>query len=142
VLRDCVLLDTGVLVGAVSERDERHAACAAALIGAPGRAVTAWPVIVEAWFLLRHSSAAIGALWGLVSDPALTLLDISQSELPDIAAWMAKYSDQRPDLADAVLVHLADRERISRMLTIDSDFFHYRTRSGRALDVLPGLIDP
>ena len=63
---------------------------------------------------------------------------ISDRDLPDIDALMRKYHDRPMDFADATLVHLAQRESILTIFTIDHDDFDaYRAGGRRRLRVLP-----
>jgi len=41
------------------------------------------------------------------------------------------------DLADATLVALAEERQLTRIFSIDSDFYTYRV-NGREFDVIPG----
>ena len=67
------------------------------------------------------------------------LLDIPAAEITQVGGILAKYSDQQIDVADACLVHLAERESISTVFTVDDRHFGlFRDASGRALNVLPG----
>jgi len=51
---------------------------------------------------------------------------------------MRKYRDLPMDLADAALVRVAEREKISRVFTIDRrDFELYRPRGIRRFTLLP-----
>lgn len=60
---------------------------------------------------------------------------IELTHLPDIAAILQRYADQRIDLADACLVWLAGQEKTNRVLTTDRrDFSIYRTPDGRFFD--------
>lgn len=55
-----------------------------------------------------------------------------------ITVSLKKYRDQVPDLADAALMHLAEREAIERIITIDiTDFSIYRTTAGKRLELVP-----
>ena len=70
----------------------------------------------------------------------LELLPIAGAEAEAIAALMRRYEDIRPQLADAMLVYLADRERIDTIFTLDwRDFSIYRTGRKRTFRVLPEL---
>ena len=67
------------------------------------------------------------------------ILDISSRDLPAIQSLMRKYSDQPMDFADASLVHVASRERLDEMFTLDRrDFGVYRLKKNRAFTILPG----
>jgi predicted nucleic acid-binding protein len=68
----------------------------------------------------------------------LEILTLGDSHAQAVARFLEKDRDQAPDLADAALVHLAERERIEHVFTLDrGDFSVYRTASGRALTLLP-----
>lgn len=66
------------------------------------------------------------------------LLDIAASDLPAIATITKKYNDLGLDFADACLMHLAEREGINRVFTLDRrDFSVFRTAMGEPLALLP-----
>jgi predicted nucleic acid-binding protein len=51
---------------------------------------------------------------------------------------MHKYADQKLDLADATLMHLANRSGIDQVFTLDRRHFSiFRNRDGRALTIVP-----
>jgi predicted nucleic acid-binding protein len=55
---------------------------------------------------------------------------------------MDDYADRPMDFADATLVHLAARERLSTILTIDHDDFEtYRLPGRKKFTVLPRRIN-
>jgi predicted nucleic acid-binding protein len=57
----------------------------------------------------------------------IRLAAIADSELPAVEALMHRYGDRPMDFADANLVHVAEREGLRTILTIDhSDFETYR----------------
>ncbi|EKO23617.1 hypothetical protein [Leptospira interrogans] len=49
---------------------------------------------------------------------------------------MEKYSDRPMDFADASLVSLSEIYEIKDILTLDSDFLFYKTKKGKALNIL------
>ena len=56
---------------------------------------------------------------------------------------MAMYHDVPMDFADATLVHLALRESLTTILTIDNDDFEtYRIDGRRRFRILPGRMPP
>ena len=67
----------------------------------------------------------------------MTVLPISDGDLPEIEALMRKYHDRLTDCADATLVHLAQRESLSTVFTIDHDFETYRVGGRKRLRILP-----
>jgi predicted nucleic acid-binding protein len=96
------------------------------------------PVIVELVALLRRDGLDPEPFVERMSERrGLHAVSIGQEELAPISLWMKKYRDIKPDFADASIVHVAEREKIETVLTLDDDFRVYRTSAGKALRVLP-----
>ena len=63
---------------------------------------------------------------------------MDDSDLPVLQGLMAQYSDHPMGFADATLVHLAAREAISLILTVDRDDFEtYRIAGRKKFTILP-----
>lgn len=89
-------------------------------------------------YLLGFSSKAQDALWRLLEGDAIKILPLDAADLPRMRELMRKYRDLPMDLADAALVRAAERERISRIFTVDRrDFELYRPRGISRFTVLP-----
>ena len=69
----------------------------------------------------------------MIEAGALEMLPLSVADIPRIKALMRKNRDLPMDLADAALVHVAEREKLRRIFTLDRrDFQIYRpARIGR-----------
>lgn len=66
------------------------------------------------------------------------LLPLTESEAVKIADVMRKYGDLEPQLADAALVYLAQREGIDTIFTLDRRDFHiYRSARKQSFQILP-----
>jgi predicted nucleic acid-binding protein len=77
---------------------------------------------------------------GIIDTGFLALLPLAGSEAKSLAALTAKYASVRAQLADVALVHLAGREGLDTIFTLDRrDFTIYRTSRGRSFRVLPQL---
>jgi predicted nucleic acid-binding protein len=64
---------------------------------------------------------------------AFRILPLDESDLPSISAILTKYRDLRLQLADAALLHLANRESIDTIFTLDRrDFDVCRLKTGSA----------
>lgn len=88
-------------------------------------------------YLLGFSWHAQEALWRLLEGDALKILPLDQTDLPRMRELMRKYRDLPMDLADSALVRVAEREKISRIFTIDRrDFELYRPRGIRRFTVV------
>ena len=133
-----VLVDTGPLVAIFNSGDHRHEACVEALRSLPSPLLSCWPVITEALWLLRRDRTAVQRLLRSVGTSFLHLLPVSDPEAGAIADLMERYEDMTPQLADASLVYLAQRENIETIFTLDHrDFSVYRTGRKRPFEIVP-----
>ena len=84
------------------------------------------------------SSREIPAAWKFLSSGAVTVLPITDDDLPVIKLLMERYQDRPMDFADATLVHLARREELTTIFTIDHDDFEtYRIEGKRRFRIIP-----
>ena len=68
------------------------------------------------------------------------LVELDETALPWIIAFMERYASAGAQMADAALMYLAEREGIDTVFTLDRrDFSVYRTTDGRALEIVPEL---
>jgi uncharacterized protein len=133
-----ILVDTGPLVAILSSEDEYHAACVSTLREMSGPLLSCWPVITEAAWLLRKSPRAVQQLLRSIDGGFLELLPLAGAEAEAIAALMKRYEDIHPQLADIVLVYLANRERIDTIFTLDQrDFSTYRSGRRTTFRIVP-----
>jgi len=131
-------MDTGPIVAILSARDQYHKVCVTALHDLPGPLFSCWPVITEAAWLLRRDPGLVEDLLRSVSTGFLELLSLSSLEAEAIAKVMSKFADLRPQLADAALVHLAERDGFDTIFTLDRrDFSAYRSGRSRAFRIIP-----
>jgi uncharacterized protein len=132
------LLDTGPIVAILSESDEHHKTCVEQLESIRGPLLTCWPVIMEAAWLLRAYPLAIGKLLSGFNGRLFELASLGEADLAEIAAILAKYKGLGIQLADASLVHLANREKIETMFTLDRrDFKVLRLTGGKKFRLIP-----
>jgi predicted nucleic acid-binding protein len=133
-----VLVDTGPIVAILLESDEHHEACVEQLHHILGPLLTCWPVITEAAWLLRAYPQAIRKLLSSFHGLPFELVPLSEADLPGIAAILSKYEGLGIQLAAASLVHLANREGIEIMFTLDRrDFSVLRLARGKKLRLIP-----
>ena len=133
-----VLVDTGPIVAILLESDQHHEACVEQLNYIHGPLLTCWPVITEAAWLLRAYPKAIRKLVSSFHGRPFELVPLGETDLPGVAAVLAKYEGLRIQLADASLVHLANREGIDIMFTLDRrDFSLLRLAHGKKLRLIP-----
>ena len=137
-MNKAVLIDTGPLVAVMSGNDSEHRRCVEALKHLAPPLNTCWPVITEACWLLRTQPAAIQNLLGSFQDGLLNMLPLASEDIEPIAKLMQRYRQLGAQLADVALVHLANRERINTVFTLDQrDFTVYRHHDTRRFHLLP-----
>ncbi len=133
-----VLLDTGPIVAILSASDAHHEACVDQLRQIRGPLVTCWPVLTEAAWLLRKHPAAVGGLLALFERGPFQLAELNAKDLPGVASILSKYAKLGIQLADAALVHVAIREGIDSIFTLDRrDFTVLRMARGKKFRVIP-----
>jgi len=133
-----VLVDTGPLVAILLARDEHHERSIRALESVQPPLLTCWPVLTEAAWLLRREPGAVDRLLSSVAVGWLEVLPLEADAAAPIAEILAKYRSLDPQIADAALVHLAERERIDTIFTLDRrDFSVYVKGSRRRLRIIP-----
>lgn len=133
-----VLIDTGPIVAILSADDEHHGRCTEALAALMPPLFTCWPVVTEAAWLLRGRPDAVQKMFGAFPGGLFSLLPLGAEDVPAIAGLMRRHRSAGLQLADAALVHLAEREGIRRVFTIDRrDFSIIRLRRNRTLTIIP-----
>ncbi len=132
------LIDTGAILAIVEADDLWHDACLEALRSVRIPLLTTEAVLTEMFHLTGKNPHNIEKAWRFVRSGALTVHPISDSDLPELHALMGQYADRPMDFADATLVHLAARESLSLILTVDYDDFEtYRIGGRKRFSILP-----
>jgi predicted nucleic acid-binding protein len=139
MLSEPVLIDTSAFTASFNPDDPRHADCAAQFQQLPlGKSYTCWPVVTEAVYMARRFPHQQQQFLDAIAKGDFQLLELTDVDVKGIQAVLRKYSDQEVDLADACLVHLAMRERINIIVTLDRRHFHvYRGFGGKPFQLLP-----
>ncbi len=126
------------MVAIFSPPDEHRQVCTEQLRTIKGPLLTCWPVMTEAAWLLRTSPSALALLLSSFEARLFELASLGEADLPGIAAILARYQGLRIQLADASLVHLANREGIETIFTLDRrDFGVLRTAGGKKFRLIP-----
>ena len=134
-----VLVDTGPLVALRLEDETHHEKCVQALRDLRPPLLTCWPVLTEAAYLLQSHPQQVCELLASTAGGFLEILPLTSADVPGINAILHRYADQDFQLADAALMHLAEREQIENVFTLDlRDFGVYRTPAGKSLTIIGG----
>jgi predicted nucleic acid-binding protein len=77
-------------------------------------------------------------LFRAFEDGVLRLARLDETDVPAIDGILKTYASLRPHLADAALVHLAERDQMLTIFTLDRrDFTVYRLSRNRRLRLIP-----
>ncbi len=100
--------------------------------------LTSTAVLTELFHLVGDTRYETKAAWYFLRSGAVRVLAIDDGDIPAIEMLMAKYHDRPMDFADATLVHLAGRESVTTVFTIDHDDFEtYRIGGRRRFRITP-----
>ena len=126
-----ILLDSGPLVGFVSETDQHHRWSVDTWNRLYEPLLTCEAVLSETIFLLQSDGVAIDSLLELFERELVKLDFAVSAHQPDVWELLGKYADQPMSLADACLVRMAELNENCQIFTTDKDFLVYR-RKGRS----------
>jgi len=133
-----LLIDTGAILALLDERDRWHEPCMGTLRQVRLPCLTSEAVLTEVLHLLWRSRIGVEAAWKFIRSGAVVVAPIPDSEFQQVRELMSLYSDRPMDFADATLVHLAERESLNVILTVDhADFQTYRIAGRRPFRILP-----
>jgi predicted nucleic acid-binding protein len=131
------LIDAGALIALVDESDRWHRACSVGFAQCSLPLATTAAVIAEFLHYFVKQPPRIAACWRLLRSGSVTILPITDDDAAGLERLMLKYADRPMDFADATLVRVAERERLSTILTVDHDFEVYRIGGRKAFRVVP-----
>jgi hypothetical protein len=133
------LIDTGAILALLDRDDRWHERCRAAFASLRFPLATSAAVLAEVFHLVGDQPRGFGTAWGFLRSGAVSVLPIGDADLPGLETLMLRYADHPMDFADATLVHLAHRESLAMVFTIDhADFETYRIGGQRRFRVVPG----
>jgi predicted nucleic acid-binding protein len=132
------LVDTSALYAFVDANDPYHSQCKAAFAAAPLPLATTAAVLTELFHFLIRRYRNQGDAWKLFRSGQVEVSPISTVDRSVLDALMHRYADRPMDFADATLVHVAEREGLRTILTVDhSDFETYRIGRRAKFRILP-----
>lgn len=133
-----VLVDAGPLIALIEPTDRHHRACVAALGAIDEPLLTVWPAFTEAMYLLSGSERSQEALWGMAESGGVDFAALTVDDVPSLRELMRRYRDQPMDLAAAALVHVANRQNLRKIFTLDRRHFEvYRLDRRRRFTIVP-----
>ena len=131
-----ILVDAGPLIALFDQDDKYHNSVIKFLKQFNGNLITTWPVITEVSHLLSFNiNVQIDFLEWLKRE-AVTIVNLENEHLDRIIQLSKKYSDVPMDLADSSLIVVAELTGINDIISIDADYYIYRTKSKKILNNL------
>ena len=121
------LIDAGPLIALFNKSDKYHEKIKEFIKNYTGLLTTSWPVITEVCHMLDFNINAQIDFLKWIKLGGLKVEDIETEEIDKIIKLSEKYSDIPMDLADATLIVISERLGIKQIITIDSDYYIYRT---------------
>jgi len=136
-----IIVDAGPLIALFDKDDKYHNSVIKFLKTFDGQLITSWPVITEVTHLLSFNvNVQIDFLEWLKRE-AVAIINLENIHLERIIQLSKKYSDVPMDLADSSLIVIAELTNITDIITIDSDYYIYKTKNKKSLNniLLPFL---
>ncbi len=121
------LIDAGPIIALFNKNDKYYKKITEFLKRYRGELISTWPVITEVSYMLGFSVQAQIDFLTWVHLGGIVVKTIEKKDIGRIIDLAEKYSDVPMDLADASLVVLAEKFNIKEIITIDSDYYIYRT---------------
>jgi predicted nucleic acid-binding protein len=135
-----IVVDTGVLLAAVSSRDRHHRESAEVLAAHAGELVTPALVIAETSWMIESvmGPQAESAFVTSVANGELGVEDLGTDDYRRCAELIAQYADLGLGLVDASVVAVAERLGLATVATLNRrDFLVVRPNRCEALELLP-----
>ncbi|MBN2546357.1 MAG: PIN domain-containing protein [Spirochaetes bacterium] len=128
------LIDAGPVIALFDKSDNCHHNIINFFKKSNYKLYSTWPVITEVTYMLTFNINVQLDFLNWISKKAIEIIDIDIKEIDKLIEMMKKYSDVPMDLADASLLYLAQEYKINKIITIDSDYYFYRTKNKKLLE--------
>ena len=127
------LIDAGPLIALFNKNDKHHERVIRFLKKYEGEIITTWPVITETTHMLSYNVNTQIDFLKWIQRGGINIEEILIGDLERIIKLSEKYSNVPMDLADASLLVISERKKIQEIITIDSDYYIYRTENKEML---------
>ena len=135
-----VLLDSGFLFASLNTSEAEHQSTIRVLENIREPIVLPVPAITEVAYLIARdiNNEAAADFIASLSASELTLETPRQEDYPRSAEILRQYADAKVDFVDALIVAIAERLNITRILTLDRrDFQMIRPRHCASFELFP-----
>jgi uncharacterized protein len=119
------IFDTGFLLAVFDKSDKHHQTCLKIYQSEFRQALLPDVVLPELAYLIKRelNLTALITFLRLVADGEYQLVRTTESDLERAVEILEKYDDNNIDLVDAVIVAMAERLEITKILTVDRRHF-------------------
>lgn len=121
------LIDAGPIIALFNKNDKYHHQIKSFLKGYVGSLSTTWPVVTEVSHMLSFNVQTQIDFLKWIQLGGVIINEINGKDIERIIQLSQKYSNIPMDLADASLIVLSEKLDVKRIITIDSDYYIYRT---------------
>jgi len=121
------LIDAGPIIALFDRSDKYHNHIIDLIKQEAFHLITTWPVITEVSHMLDFDNRAQISLLEWIYRGGLELAQIDTTGIQRIIELTEKYNDVPMDPADATLIVAAETLGIREIISIDHDFYVYRT---------------
>lgn len=126
------IADTGFLVAFARARDEHHRWAVSLAEDVSEPLLTCEAVLAETAFHLQDTEFVLDMISDGLVRPAFDCDD----HLPQLRELARRYADRQPDLADLCLIRMSELHAKLPVITVDSDFRHYRRNKREVIPVI------
>jgi len=127
------LVDAGPFIALFDKDDRFHKVVETFLKKFSGSLMTTWPVITETAHMLDFNVNVQIDFLKWIQRGAVQIANLDKFHLERLIELAEKYSDRPMDLADGSLLVVSELTGIKSIVTIDSDFYIYRTKDKKNL---------
>jgi len=124
---ESILIDAGLIIALFNKKDKYHKTVINFLKNYRGKLIATWPVITELTHMLDFNVEAQLAFLEWIKRGGIEIYDIKIDKLERIIEITRKYRNVPMDLVDASLIIVSEEEGIKEIITIDNDYYIYRT---------------
>jgi len=133
------LLDTGFLLAVIDQADQYHAACTRALLSEASPRLPDVVLPELAYLLLRNlGHQPLATFLHALDRKEIPIEHFRDSDLLRARELLLEYADNKVDFVDCVIVAMAERLGVRRVLTLDRRHFSvFRPRHCNYFEIVP-----
>lgn len=133
------LIDAGPIIALFDRDDKYHKHVKEFLFNYSDQLVSTWPVITEVSHILDFNLEVQIDFLEWIRREAIQLVNLEINHIGRLIELTKQYSNIPMDLADGSLLVVSELTGIKNILTIDSDYYIYRTKNKQ---YLTNLLEP